>query len=425
MDEIVSAVCVALAIAFGFFVLIAIVRSFLFIGRPNEVLIFSGGTRTMADGSTVGSRLVFGGRAFRIPLIERVDRMDLGTMPLDLQVANAFSKGGIPLHVHAIANVKISSDPAIIMNAVERFLGRDPEEIRRVAKESLEGHLRGVLARLTPEEVNEDRLKFANALIDEAEDDLRKLGLQLDTLRVLNVGDDVKYLDSISRQQIANVLMVADIAESNARSTSEQAAATANREGQVAVEQAEARIAQKQNEQRRIKAELESRAKAEEERTEQLAAEARAAAEKELQELRAKLEETRLMAEMILPAQAEQRAQALRARGQAATIAENGRAAAEVLNMLTETWAKAGADARDIFLLQQLEPVLQTIVGRLSELEIGQVNLVDTGDGKALASYVAGYPAMVTRVLEELKATTGVDIPSTLKGASPRNQEGA
>jgi flotillin len=377
----------------------------------------------MADGSTVGSRLVFGGRAFRIPLIERVDRMDLGTLPLDLQVANAFSKGGIPLHVHAIANVKISSDPGIIMNAVERFLGRDPEEVRRVAKESLEGHLRGVLARLTPEEVNEDRLKFANALIDEAEADLQKLGLQLDTLRVLNVGDDVKYLDSISRQQIANVLMVADIAESNARSTSEQAAAAANREGQVAVEQAEARIAQKQNEFRRVKADCEARAKAEEERTEQLAAEARATAEQELQGLRAKLEETRLQAEVVLPAQAAQRAAALRARGEAATIAENGRAVAEVLRMLSETWGKAGPDARDIFLLQQLEPVLEVIVSRLRELEVGEVNLVDRGDGRAMANFVSGYPAMVAQVLQELKATTGVDLPAALsRSASPAKE---
>ena len=218
MDELITAICLAGGLGFGLLASVAILRQFLFICRPNEVLIFSGRKRQMADGSEVGYRLVFGGRTVRVPLLERVDSMDLSALPLDLHVANAYSKGGIPLNLHAIANVKISSDPAVIMNAVERFLGRDPAEIRRVAKESLEGHLRGVLARLTPEEVNEDRLKFANALLDEAEDDLKKLGLQLDTLRVLNVYDDVKYLDSIGRERIANVLMVADIAESKAKS---------------------------------------------------------------------------------------------------------------------------------------------------------------------------------------------------------------
>jgi flotillin len=422
MDELVqtlvSAVCVGFAGLVGFMVLLAIFKQFLFIGRPNEVLIFSGRKRTMADGSEVGYRLVFGGRAFRIPVIERVDRMDLGTIALDLHVANAFSKGGIPLNVHAIANVKVSSDPRIIMNAVERFLGTETADIKRVVKESLEGHLRGVLARLTPEEVNQDRLKFANALIEEADEDLRKLGLQLDTLRVLNVYDDVKYLDSISRQQIAQVLMVADIAESSARSEAEQAQALANQQGKVVVEQAEARVAQKQNELRRIKAELEARAKSEEERTVQLAAGARAEAEQKLQEIRKQLEETRLMAEVILPAQAAQKADALTARGGAAAIAENGRAMAEALQVLTLTWAKAGPDAQDIFLIQQLEHILTTVVSRVNNIEVGEVTLVDRGDGRALANYLSGYPAAVGRVLEEMRHTTGVDIPKLLTRSS-------
>jgi flotillin len=413
-STLASAVCVGLAGAFALLLLISLLKQFLFIGRPNEVLIFSGRKRTMADGSEVGYRLVFGGRAFRIPLIERVDRIDLGAMPLDLHVANAFSKGGIALTVHAIANVKVSSDPHIIMNAVERFLGSDSKEIRRVAKESLEGHLRGALATLTPEEVNQDRLKFANALIDEAEEDLRKLGLQLDTLRVLNVYDDVKYLDSISRQQIANVLMVADIAESNARSESEQAEALANQAGRVASEQADARIAQKQNEVRRVRAEFESRAKAEEERTVQLAAESRSQAEQHLQELRKQVEETRLTADVVLPAQAQQKAEALKARGEAAAIAENGRAGAEALQILTEAWARAGDDAQDIFLIQQLENVVATVVDRVRTVKVGEVNLVDRGDGRALAHYVSGYPAAVAQVLEEMRRTTGVDLPAVL-----------
>ena len=62
---------------------------------------------------------------------------------------------------------------------VPLVLGQDPAEIRRVAKETLEGHLRGVLARMTPEEVNEDRLKFADELVHEASDDFDRLGLAL------------------------------------------------------------------------------------------------------------------------------------------------------------------------------------------------------------------------------------------------------
>lgn len=117
MEQLLTAACLAGGLGFGLLALVAVVRQFLFICRPNEVLIFSGRKRQMADGSEVGYRLVFGGRTIRVPLLERVDAMDLSTIPLDLHVANAYSKGGIPLNLHAIANVKVSSDPQVIMNA--------------------------------------------------------------------------------------------------------------------------------------------------------------------------------------------------------------------------------------------------------------------------------------------------------------------
>ena len=317
--------------------------------------------------------------------------------------------------------MKISSDASVMMNAIERFLGRERDEIRRVAKESLEGHLRGVLAKLTPEEVNEDRLKFANTLLDEADDDLRKLGLQLDTLKVQNVWDEVKYLDSIGRERIANVLMVADIAESTAKAEAERFEANARRDAQVTVQEAETQIITHENDLRRIKADLDGNARAEEERTIQIAAQARAEAEQELQEIRKRLEEMRLQADVVLPAQAAQRAEELHARGAAAPIIENGKAAADVLGMLTETWLAAGKDAKDVFLIQQIEAVIQTVSQRVQGVQVGEVVLVDSGDGKALANLLAGYPAAVAQVLSEIKRSTGVDIT----GALNPNQKGA
>lgn len=141
---------VAGGIALGLALLIGIwfVRRFLYICTPNQVLIFSGGGKQrLPDGTERGFRPVFGGRGWRKPFIEKVSRMSLNLMEVPIHVRGAYSKGGVPLIVEAIANVKISSDPRLIGNAIERFLGRNPEEIRRVAKETLEGHLRGVVAK--------------------------------------------------------------------------------------------------------------------------------------------------------------------------------------------------------------------------------------------------------------------------------------
>src|SRR5690606_18206555 len=163
---------------------LGIVRANLKICQPNEVLIFSGRKRALPDGTSVGYRIIRGGRGFRIPIVEKVDRLQLNTIPIDLTVANAYSKGGIPLTVRAVANVKVASTEPELNNAVERLLGKRYEEIQLIAKETLEGNLRGVVALLTPEEVNEDRLKFARELVEEADQDLSALGLHLDTLKI-------------------------------------------------------------------------------------------------------------------------------------------------------------------------------------------------------------------------------------------------
>src|SRR5699024_2009416 len=149
---------------------------------------------------------VHAGKKIRIPLFHRVDRLDVTNMVIDLNVNNAYSKGGIPLSVRGVANVKIASHQPLIANAVERFLGMSRERVMQISKETLEGNLRGVLARLTPEQVNFDRQSFAEELSAEAEHDLSKLGLELDTLKIQSVTDEKGYLDSIGRKQSANLI---------------------------------------------------------------------------------------------------------------------------------------------------------------------------------------------------------------------------
>ena len=120
---------------------VAIVKGFLYICRPNEILIFSGRRHTLADGTSVGYKVVRQGWAVRIPVLQSVSRMDMRLFMVEVEVANAYSKGGIPLDVQAIANVKLSSDPALVRNAVERFLGMQVQEIAVVARQTLEGVL--------------------------------------------------------------------------------------------------------------------------------------------------------------------------------------------------------------------------------------------------------------------------------------------
>src|SRR5688500_13342115 len=334
---------IGLSTAVGILVFIAFAKQFLLICRPQEVLIFAGRKHRQEDGAETGYRVVFGGRAWRVPIIETVDRMDMRAIPIDVQVQGAYTRVGIPLKVRAIAVVKISSNPQVVMNAVERFLGRGQQEIQQVAKETLEGNLRGVLATLTPEEVNEDRLKFAESLSSEVEQDLSKLGLHLDVLKIQNVTDDANYLDSIGRGQIASGIRDAEIAESNARNEAAKEAAGAEMRAKAAEAEAERLIAQRRNEIRRVAAELEAEAKSIEERAEAGALAAQATAMQALEGVRRELEAVRLQSDVVIPAEIQQEASALQAAGAAASIAENGRATAESLALVSQTWLKAGA----------------------------------------------------------------------------------
>jgi len=415
LDKLGAVAAWAAAGGVGLLVLYVIIKQFLYICRPNEVLIFSGRKRTLADGSTVGFRPIFGGRAWRIPLLERVDRIDMTIIPIEIKVTQAYSKGGIPLAVRAIANVKISNNPRHILNAIERFLGQQRAEIRQVAQETLEGTLRGVLAQLTPEQVNEDRLRFAESLAEDVEDDFEKLGLTLDTLKVQHVSDDVQYLDSIGRAQIANVIKEAEIAESNAKNEANKRSAEAKARGEIARKDAERAIVQKRNDMRRIAADFEAQAESELRRAKAAGEQARAEAEQKLQEVRQKLEQIRLQADVVLPADAERRAQEFMAKGEAAPTEEDGKALARSLELLSEAWAEAGENAKDIFLIQQLEILMGTIVKKLGALKVGEVHIIDPGDGSALPNYVAGFPATVTSILETLRSTTGVDVTRILQ----------
>src|SRR5258705_2822037 len=136
-SEVVGGVAAGVAVLL---VLMVIYRYLLLICRPNEILIFSGRKHRTNDGRSVGYRVVFGGRGVRVPLVETVNRMDVSLISVPIAVAGAYSEGGIPLNVHAIANIKVSTDRRFVGNAIERFLGKDRTEIARVVKETLEGH---------------------------------------------------------------------------------------------------------------------------------------------------------------------------------------------------------------------------------------------------------------------------------------------
>ena len=413
------ATALALAIVAVLVVLfvIMIVSSLIVICPPNKVAVISGRTRTLSDGRTVGYRILKGGRTLRIPILEKVSWMDLSTIPLEVSVTNAYSKGAIPLNVQGIANVKVSSAEGLLENAAERFLDRPTEQIGQIAKETLEANLRGVLATLSPEEVNEDRLKFSHQLIDEADDDIKTLGLELDVMKIQNVTDDNQYLDSVGRRLTAEVVKQARVAEAERMAESEAAEAAARERAQIATVQADKNIVEEQNQLRVRTAELEAIAKAKEEEASVAGDIARATAEQELEQQRIELERRRLEADVVTPAKANLEAKQLAAQAEAAKIIEDGKAQVEVFQRLTEQYQAAGDDGQRIFVLNMLPELVDKIVSTVNNVDIDRVAIVDNGGGQGggIPSLVSQLPGAVVSLTEQIEAATGVDILGSMR----------
>lgn len=376
---------------------------------PNEVLIFSGPHRKV-NGREIGYRLVQGGRGFRWPLIEMVDRMDMTNMVIDIRVVSAYSKGGIPLNVDAVANVKIASSEPTIGNAIERLLGKSRQEIMTVARETLEGNLRGVLATLTPEEVNQDREKFAESLLQEADQDLTKLGIELDTLKIQNVSDDRGYLDSLGRKQSAAVIMRSRIAEAENKARAAERNATNMETQEIAKISAEIDKARAEAERRIIDAQTRKEAMVAESRGEVTAQVAKAQAEVAVQQARMEQVRLQLEADYIKPAEAKRQQMIAEARGESARIVERGKATAEALRRVATTWREAGDSARQIFVAQKLGSLVGSLMGTVGEIAIDKVTFID----QDLARGGSNFAVNAAVTAEQLKHTLGVDVPALL-----------
>ena len=405
--QVVGGVVLAFVIAI-FYVL----QSLLRVCEPSEVLIISGTSQGLGE-RTIGYQWIKGGRAVVYPMVEKLHRMDLRSLTIDLVVKGAYSKGGIPLNIEGVANVKICGDQPLLHHAVERFLGTPLEHIVQIAKETLEGNLRGVLARLTPEQVNHDKMEFAKCLVEEADKDLHKLGLTLDTLKIQNIHDDVGYLDCIGRKKRAEQQMTNRVAEANSRTTAALVEAD-NRQKRSMVEienkmkilraEAETKIVDAKTRRGALIAEEESKV------NKQIAK-----AEADIAVWQAQIEQVkhRLQADIVQPADAQRRKTVSEAQAKVAPIRESGRATSEMLAYVVSSWKKAGPRAREVFVMQKLDGFIDSILRTIPHAVIDRLTVVSGGgsDGGS-----APLLMQLTALVDQFRTPPPAPVPA----AAPR-----
>jgi flotillin len=241
--EYLIPIVVAVVLVIVIFILISV-----FVGRyvkvgPDEALIVSGRKKKLPNGQVVGFRIVKGGATFVWPVLEIAKTISLRTMPLDVN-SSAYTSQGVQVTVDGIAQVKIDSTEEAIATAAEQFLSLKEDEIRRIATQTLEGHLRSIVGNLTVEEINQNRDAFAQKVQELAAGDLANMGLKIISFTIREISDKNGYLESLGKAQIARVQRDAVIGQAEAKRDADIKSAEAMQAGQTARYLAETKVAE-------------------------------------------------------------------------------------------------------------------------------------------------------------------------------------
>ena len=415
------------------------------IAPPDTALIISGFIRRRYkvrnhDGTTsvkkFGYRIVRGGATFWIPAVERIDKLDMCLMQVDIKTAQPVpTKEYISVLVDAVANIKIGSDDLSIATAAEQLLHYDSNHIKALAKDVLEGNMREIIGQMTIAELVQNRDKFAQESIKAAMSDMGNMGLEIINLTIQNFSDkDDNVIETMALQNIVDKERDAKIA----RAKAEQEGHKAEIEAQAIIaeqnKELELRKAAYKIESDQQKAKADETYKIEQERirktyeTERAAAEmTRLQKETELKKQQVEIERERLNVEVREKANAEKDARIARAEAErferqakadadlyesqklAEAIEMKGRAEAEAIRRKAEAMQLYGQAAMLEMVVDKLPEVARAIGEPLGQTE----KIIMFGEGAA-TGLTRDMTGSMLQSFEAIKAATSLDIPKML-----------
>ncbi|KAK9713015.1 Flotillin [Popillia japonica] len=418
---------------------------------PNEALVISGCCYTKPH-------LVPGGRAFIWPALQKIQRISLNTMTLQVESPTVYTSQGVPISVTGIAQVKIQGqNEEMLLAACEQFLGKKEGEIRHIALVTLEGHQRAIMGSMTVEEIYKDRKKFSKQVFEVASSDLVNMGITVVSYTLKDIRDEEGYLLSLGMARTAEVKRDARIGEAEARCDAQikEAIAEEQRMASVFLNDTEIAKARRDFELKKAAYDAEVQTKSAEaelayelqaaktkqrikeeqmqikvvERTQEIAVQEQEIArrERELEStVRRPAEAEKFRVEKIaeannkrvlLEAQADAEAIKLRGDAEAFAIAARANAEAEQMAKKADAWREYKEAAMIDMLLDVLPKVAAEVAAPLSQTK--KITMVSTGQGEIGAAKLTGEVLnIVNKVPDLVKAMTGVDIVKSVHAAA-------
>ncbi|MDE7218839.1 MAG: flotillin family protein [Oscillospiraceae bacterium] len=190
-------------------------------------------------------RILIGKAGWRVPFFERVDKLSLRIMQVDVKTSEAVPTNEfINVTVDGVANVKISSDPELLKLAAEALLGKRPEELVGLVTQVLEGNMREIVGSVGLKEMVQDRQGVARKITENVVPDMRKLGLEVVNFNIQNFKDGAGTIENMGIDNVEQIRKNAQIAKANAQRDIAIATSQAQQEANAVKVQSEKMMAE-------------------------------------------------------------------------------------------------------------------------------------------------------------------------------------
>lgn len=222
-------------------VLVVVLFAASYVKCPPDMVYLISGVRKEA-------KVVSGKATLRIPFLERIDKIPLKLIQIDVKTLNVPTNDFINVDVDAVANVRISSKPELIRIAAKHFLNQGINEIANNVQQILEGNMREIIGQMQLVDLVNNKQMFSQKIQENAMDDIEKLGLEIVNLNVQNCTDDNDAIVNLGVDNLVKIQKDARISRAQAEKEIKIAESLADEEGAKARAEADAKIAEQQKE---------------------------------------------------------------------------------------------------------------------------------------------------------------------------------
>lgn len=193
-------------------------------------------------------RILIGKGGFRIPGLERVDKVFLGQTSVDIKTSVPVPTNDfISVMVDAVAKIRVIPDADGIRLASKNFLNMTEREIASQVKDSLEGNMREIIGTLTLKSLNIDRDGFSDQIATKAAKDMAKLGIEMISCNIQNITDEEGLIRNLGADNTYKIRKEASITKAQAERDIAIAEAKAKKEANDARVENETIVAEKNN----------------------------------------------------------------------------------------------------------------------------------------------------------------------------------